>query len=146
MRHQTPSNVGETLRRVLQRIDPDKRLQAFDIWNFWDEEVGDAIARHAQPAGFRAGVLSVRVDGAAWMQELQFLKEGLRERLNRRLGDPLIRDIYFVSGAIQRKPTAAGSTGDDRLASVPVAMPRLNDPKLAEIFQRIARAYARRPR
>jgi len=98
--------VADTLRRVLQRIDPDHRLEVYRLWTFWREEVGQAIAARAEPAGFRAGVLSVRVNSAAWMQELQFMKEELRERLNARLGADLIRDIYFVSGPTRREPEA----------------------------------------
>ena len=92
-----PNLLGDALRQVLQRIDPERRLAVYRVWVFWDDVVGAAVAARAQPASFRDGVLSVRVGGAAWMQELQFMKEDVRERLNERLGAELIRDIYFVS-------------------------------------------------
>jgi hypothetical protein len=139
-----PSAVGDTLRRVLQRIDPDKRLDVYRLWTFWAEEVGEAIASRAEPAGFRAGVLSVRVSSASWTQELQFMKETLRERLNARLGDDLIRDIYFVSGSMTRRDTEpAGDVGSSKPIAVPL-LPPMRDPELAAVFRRIVRAHARR--
>lgn len=143
-----PQSVGDALQRVLQRIDPDRRLAVFRVWA---AEVGDTVARRASPVGFRDGILSVRVSGAAWMQELQFAKEEIRERLNRRLGADVVRDVYFVAGTVPAPqppvvpPPRAGNedTGgddDDAIAD----LPPLRDPRLAEIFARIARAHRRR--
>jgi hypothetical protein len=138
------SGFGETLQRVLQRIDPDKRLEVYRVWTFWDEEVGEAIASRAEPAGFRAGVLSVRVSSASWTQELQFMKDMIRERLNARLGEELIRDIYFVSGSTTRREAdSAQEEGPSRPIAVPL-LPPIRDPELAAVFRRIVRAHARR--
>jgi hypothetical protein len=139
-----PRELGQTLQRVLQRIDPDKRLEVYRVWTFWDEEVGETIASRAEPAGFRAGVLSVRVSSAAWTQELQFMKETLRERLNARLGKELIRDIYFVSGSMTRREAEPVRETANKPIAVPL-LPRMRDPNLAAVFRRLVRAHARRP-
>jgi predicted nucleic acid-binding Zn ribbon protein len=116
------------------------------VWVFWDDVVGAAVAARAQPAGFRDGVLSVRVGGAAWMQELQFMKEDVRERLNARLGAELIRDIYFISGVVEPRrpapPPAATAIEDTE----PVELPPIRDARLAEVFERIARRHQGRRR
>jgi predicted nucleic acid-binding Zn ribbon protein len=137
--------VGNALRQVLQRIDPERRLEVFRIWA---GEVGDAVAARAEPAAFRDGVLSVRVHGAAWMQELQFAKEEIRTRLNRRLGAERVRDIYFVSGS-ERAPAPPAPRQSPAAAdpsNPPIDLPPLRDPRLAEVFARIARAHQRRGR
>jgi len=141
-----PEAVGDALQHVLQRIDPDRRLALFRIWN---DEVGAAIAAHAEPAALRDGILSVRVHGAVWMQELQFAKEEIRTRLNQRLGAEVVRDVYFVSGAGDRTlarpadaPPVERAVDDDE----PVDLPPLRNPRLTEIFTRIARAHRRRGR
>ena len=136
-----PTRAAGPLQRLLQRIDPDQRLRVYRLWTFWDREVGEAIAARAQPASYRAGVLAVRVSSAAWMQELQFLKETLRERLNTRLGAVLIDDIYFVSGATAA-PRRATTT--PAIGPAPAPLPRLRDPDLAAAFTRIVQAHARR--
>ena len=62
----------------------------------WDAGVGPTVARHARPRRLRQGALVVAVDGAEWMQELQFLKHDLCERLNARCGRDIVRDIFLV--------------------------------------------------
>lgn len=140
-----PDRVGNALRQVVQRIDPERRLAAYRVWTFWAEEVGPTVAARAEPAAFRDGVLSVRVAGAAWMQELQFMKDELRQRLNQRLGTDLIRDIYFVSGAVRRAPRAPAPPAPAP-EEAPVAMPAVSDPKLAAILARLAEAARTRGR
>ena len=139
----SPSGVGELLDRVLRRIDSDQRLHAYRVWSFWAEEVGETIASRAHPAGIHGGVLSIRVTSHSWIQELQFMKEDIRARLNKRLGKDLIRDIYFVSApaptVIVAKPEAPQAT---ELEIPP--LPAVRDPRIAAVFERIVRAHARR--
>jgi predicted nucleic acid-binding Zn ribbon protein len=141
-----PQPVGDALHHLLQRIDPDRRLAVFRIWK---SEVGPAVAARAAPTGFRDGILSVRVDGAAWMQELQFAVEEIRTRLNARLGADIVRDIYFVAGnssAARPTPPVAPPRDDPAGLEEPIGLPPLRDTRLAEVFARIARAHRLRGR
>lgn len=142
-----PDRVADALRQVVQRIDPDRRLAAYRLWTFWSDVVGAAVAARAEPASYRDGVLSVRVAGAAWMQELQFMKDELRQRLNARLGAELIRDIYFVSGAAPRRaPAATRPVAPPRAVEPPIALPEVTDPALAAVLARLAEAARTRGR
>ena len=143
----TPGRVADALRQVVQRIDPDRRLAAYRVWTFWTDEVGPAVAARAEPSAFRDGILSVRVSGAAWMQELQFRKEELRERLNRRLGATVIRDIYFVSGPAPRPARPAPPVNDPAAPlETPIELPPVSDPALAAVLARLAEAARTRGR
>src|SRR5262245_23343158 len=95
-RHTPPSRLGDVLRAALARLPLTTPLADYELWTHWDAVVGPTLARHAQPVRLRRGVLSVEVDGAGWMQELQFLKQELRDRLNARLGRTVVRDIFTV--------------------------------------------------
>ncbi len=122
-------------------------MNVYRVWTFWDEEVGDTVAKHAQPDGFRSGVLSVRVDTSTWMQELQFMKQDLRSRLNQRLGETLIHDIYFVSGKtapVEKKSPITDAPDQSTARPRPIAMPRIKNPEIAEAFKRVALAHAKR--
>ena len=145
-RSHPPSALRDVLSVVLQRVDTEQQLRVYDLWSFWNDEVGAAIARRAQPAHCRNGVLFVTVATHAWMQELQFLKETLRDRLNARLGAPLVRDIYFVSGAIEVQPAAEAATVEPATVSGNrfVPLPAIADPALAAAFARVIEARAKR--
>jgi hypothetical protein len=142
-------SVGTVLRGVLKRIDSEESSQAFAVWSIWSELVGETLARRAQPSSYRNGVLFVTVGAHSWMQELQFMKETLRRRLNARLGRELIRDIDFVSGVVEPPrgrddPKAVIDQTAD--AAPPISLPELADPELAATFERLVRAHARRGR
>jgi hypothetical protein len=149
-RESRPNSIGEVLERIFQRIDPPDRRGIYRIWSFWADEVGEAIAARAQPAGYHGGILSVRVSSHTWMQELQFMKEDIRQRLNARLGREQIRDIYFVAGGTGPPATGVGSTSaappemPEEEPAVPI--PPLRDHRLTEAFERLAQAHARRGR
>lgn len=73
---------------------------AFELWS---EVVGDKIARHTEPLSLRKGVLRITVSDHAWIQQLQFLKEEIRGRLNQRLKKDVIENIFFQLGEIHEK-------------------------------------------
>jgi len=70
----------------------------------WPALAGERIARHTRAASFREGVLTIEVEGSAWMHELQFLKRELVQRANRHLGAEAVREVRFVlaRGGTQR--------------------------------------------
>ncbi len=141
-----PSPVADVLSDVLQRVDPEQQMRAYRIWSFWNDEVGTTIARRAQPARVRNGILFVTVATHSWMQELQFMKDTIRERLNARLGAPLIRDIFFVSGSVDAEESSDAPAAADATAPAPrplPSLPALTDPALAAAFARLLEARAR---
>jgi predicted nucleic acid-binding Zn ribbon protein len=91
-----PERIGDVLRALLDRLPVRERLREYAVWPHWQEAVGATIAQHARPVRIRRGMLCVAVDSAVWMQELQFLKESIREQLNARAGTDVVSDLFFV--------------------------------------------------
>lgn len=141
-----PAAVGDVLSRVLQRLDPDHQLQVYRIWTFWDQEVGESIARRAQPIRFRDGLLFVAVATHTWMQELRFLKDTIRDRLNARLGANQVQDIVFVSGQVETKPSPINVPPPQEAPAGPnlISLPPIANPQLASAFTRVVQARAKR--
>jgi len=139
------SAVHDILATVLKRVATPEEIAGYSVWTFWDDEVGETIARRAQPAHFRDGVLVVSVANHAWIQELQFMKEAIRDKLNTRLGRPVIRDLYFASGKIST-PVATVATEPQALprGSAVIEVPPIEDAALRGAMERILDARARR--
>lgn len=129
---------------LLARYDPDGRIRVYRLWDFWDEVVGEAIAQRARPYRLRDGVLMVQVSSHTWMQELQFLKQEIRAKLNAKLEAALITDLHFVPGKWREKKEQPPPAP---LPPIPVVVPELpstGSPELDEVIQRVAVAAARR--
>ena len=91
-----------SLKDIIASILNDSRLpfnpdDAF-IWKVWDEAVGKAVARNAQPLWIRDGRLRVKVSDPIWLQELEFAGETIKEKLNRKLGRDGVKKIEFRLG------------------------------------------------
>jgi len=75
------------------------------IWKIWDGVVGKEIAEHARPSTINRGILLVKVTDSVWLQELEFMAETIREKLNRRLRTDAVRKIRFKVGTPSREWT-----------------------------------------
>lgn len=69
------------------------------IWEVWDEAVGPAIAEHARPSYVKKGRLRVDVSDPIWLQELEFVRETIKEKLNEELGRKAVKRIDFRLGS-----------------------------------------------
>ncbi|PLX82199.1 MAG: DUF721 domain-containing protein [Desulfuromonas sp.] len=100
-------SAASLIQDLLRRQGLEGKLREYRAWEIWNEVVGPQIAARAQPLRIRDGVLEVRVDQAVWMQQLQLLKPQLLLRLNQRLGENLLHDIYLRRGKPARPETSA---------------------------------------
>ena len=71
-----------------------------EIWEVWEEVVGSSIAEHAQPSKIFKKQLRVHVSEPIWMQELEFVAETIKEKLNQRLGRKAVDKIIFRLGSL----------------------------------------------
>ena len=91
------------LKDVLSSLFSDAKLpfnpDDARIWKEWEGAVGAAIAKNAQPEWIKNGKLRVRVSNSVWLQELGFVEETIKEKLNRRLGRKAVNRIEFRLGS-----------------------------------------------
>src|SRR5918992_1040795 len=92
--------VGAVLEQSLKRLNLVPRLDEYGVWPIWNEVVGKTIARNAQPEKIRQGTLFVKVSSPVWMQQLQFVKDMITDKLNQRLRQDVVKNIFFMVGRI----------------------------------------------
>jgi len=95
-----PRPIRSILERTLKGLELDGQVRAYSIWGAWKEIVGESVASQTQPRTIRNKILFVDVSHSTWIQQLQFLKTTLLEKINVFLGEPLIQDIRFHLGKI----------------------------------------------
>lgn len=88
--------LGDALQAFLRASGISTQARHFAVFEAWDAALGRELARRARPVGFRAGTLSIEVQSAAHLHELQnFTGESFRHAANARLGKPEIRKVVF---------------------------------------------------
>jgi hypothetical protein len=146
----TIDRVGEVLGNSLKRLDLSYRLVEYGIWPVWDEVVGKTIAVNAQPEKIRNGTLFVKVTSSVWMQQLQFMKEMIAEKLNNRLNREVVKNIFFVVGRIdspgpaEPPSTPARPAIDEEPKIDEQFLESVSDPELRQAFKKLLKSYSRR--
>ena len=120
-----PAKLGDLLGNVVSRLGLERNLDDYRIWAAWDEVVGPAVARNAQPIRLQARRLVVAVKNATWMHELTLLRRDLCERLNGWMGREVVTELFLVVGRVE--PADSTSRRDSRTPAAVVEAPRPAD-------------------
>jgi hypothetical protein len=100
-----PAPVADLIASVFKGTPAAQRLKEGVIWQVWQNAVGAQIASRAKPVAIRNGVLTVVVSSSPWLQQLNFLKAELRDKLNTAIGEELVMDIYLKAGSFKEEPS-----------------------------------------
>jgi len=90
-----PTRVDDIIKRVMKNLDiPEETALRGRALNSWKLIAGDA-ASHSEPLRFQGGVMVVSVSSSGWMNELSMRKNELLRRLERDVGEGVVKDIRF---------------------------------------------------
>lgn len=94
------SPISEVVRSVIGSLEKKTKLTREDILGFWRQAVGERAAHHSSPVSLRRKVLTVRVDGSAWLYELSQKKREIFKSLRKNLGRGSIKEVKFKTGEL----------------------------------------------
>ena len=101
-RMEKPLPLGSVLQQAIKATRLDVDLDAYRLWQQWEDLVGPAIAENARPEAIKGTLLLVNVSSTPWMQQLQFLKNELIEKINEAFEKDLVGDIRFKIGVVNK--------------------------------------------
>ena len=103
-------HIGNILGDVLKTYRRESDGELMQVWDVWDDIVGDVIAQNARPAAFKGKILIVHVSSSTWVHQLQFLKKEMIAKVNKAFGKALIDDLKFKIGKLGewRMPNVEG--------------------------------------
>ena len=95
--------VADGLERVLRLLDAPGPATVGNLFENWDELVGDEMAEHARPLRLKGTTLVVGVDDAGWATQLRWLSHTLLDKLSGGLGPGVVTDLE-----VQVQPPVTG--------------------------------------
>jgi hypothetical protein len=152
---QKPSFLGDILSGYLNQPGLRSKIREQKILNAWDRVVGKAIAEVTQPARVRNRILQIRVINSVWMQELQFHKPFIIQKLNEFLGDPVLQDLRLVLGEREEKTPLQREEGwrktfrelaEEERERIEKEVSRLPDQEMREVLSRLFAKALTNPR
>ena len=140
------TTLDSLLKDVAHDLKFEDKMEQVMLYRLWNEAVGEQIARNASPVLVRADVLHVNVSSSVWVQQLQFLRDTMLEKINANLSGRKIKDIRFKIGPLPAAPPqhAAASLpelDDNEKLATQAESARISDPELREAFQDFMGAY-----
>ena len=73
-----------------------EQFMRWKLWARWEEVVGPTIAQNAEPVGFQRGTLFVWVRSSAWMQQMVFMREHIKNTINQKFENNFVKYIKFT--------------------------------------------------
>lgn len=91
--------LSPLIHEILRNAESSYPDAGHRIWEVWEAAVGADLARRSQPVTLRRGQLVVAVSSSSWMQQLSFLRDSIRDAVNRALGVEAVRTIRLQVSA-----------------------------------------------
>ena len=91
----SPVGIGPALDAFVRDLGLAGTLAQYDILTAWPEVVGEKIARVTTAQRMDNGVLFIGVRNATWRTELTLKRLDIIDKLNRRAGSSIVKDIRF---------------------------------------------------
>ena len=90
--------AADVLQGLLQN-SKSQLADGFVRWRLekvWDQIVGPTIGEQTLPVAFEHGTLFIWVRHSAWMQQLWFFQEAIKEKVNDHLGKAWVEQVRFT--------------------------------------------------
>ncbi len=119
----SPQSTQRLVGPLFRWLKLDESAASFRAMKaFWDA-AGPRIRMHARAERLRGAILFVRVESAAWSQELSILKSALIEKVRKTPGGEEVQDLRFSVGKIEELPDWSRPTAHARQELLPVSEP-----------------------
>ena len=147
--------IGDVLFSILKKRGMAVKIEENALFKFWPKAVGPQIASKTKPDSLKGGTLFVKTVSPVWVQQLHFVKEDIREKLNQLSGKDKVTEIRFSLGYTP----ARRKEEDDDVSPVKKAVLKkrdremiaectesLTDKELADILRRVMQTEISRRR
>ena len=128
---------------ILSVLPVNGRVKEYGLWKAWDQLVGPQVARQCQPDRLKDGILFLKVTSSVWMQQLQFMRSMILEKVNGCMGENAVRELRFQIGKVgpvkkgNLKPWRDVTLSPDILARIDRELSIVVDPELRNIIRKL---------
>jgi predicted nucleic acid-binding Zn ribbon protein len=91
------------LTKVLESVLGEKNLsgdiEAYRVFEKWDDIVGKKVGNHTRPVRITRDILYVEVNDHLWLAQLKYMKGDMIKKLEKSIKPGLFKDLkFFLKG------------------------------------------------
>ncbi|MGB0863380.1 MAG: DUF721 domain-containing protein [Saprospiraceae bacterium] len=87
--------LGDVLKQWLKTYKHRHRFNQTRITEAWSKMMGPTISGYTQKVYIRKGTLYIQIEASALRQELSYAKEKIKQNLNEKLGENIIKEVVI---------------------------------------------------
>jgi len=95
-RKSNEQTLEEAIDYFLKRTRLKNRQEELDVLDYWEEVMGEGIAKHTLSIDLRRKILYVKLDSASLRHELNLAREKVVRMMNERVGSDVINNIKLL--------------------------------------------------
>ena len=88
--------LKKAIEEAIEGVGIKSALDQESAVTLWGAVVGRAVSSVTKAEGVDSGTLVVRVESSVWRQELHMQKKEMINKLNKKIGAEVIREIRFI--------------------------------------------------
>ena len=104
---------------MIRSLGMNNKYKAQLIFFYWQKIVGEAIAAQASPADISFGTLVLTARSSVWANNLLMMKLDLIAKINRFVGDTVIKDIRFRGYSWQEEAAEEAAPVEEMATEAP---------------------------
>lgn len=85
--------LKEAIEEMLRDFRLEDKLTEVQIQNIWTAAVGKIVAKQTKAVYLKNGVLYILLLSAALKEEISYSKTKIADKINRRLGDIVVKEV-----------------------------------------------------
>ena len=90
-----PTPLAQVLEKMLEKKGLGGKLAQYALFEEWEKIVGASLAAKTEPLKIQGHQLVIGVEHSTWIQELQFMKPKLLEKIREMFPETTIKDLRF---------------------------------------------------
>lgn len=91
MSNKTP--LKPLIDKLLRAYGYQDQLDEIELIKVYEDVVGAVFVKHTKEVYFKNKTLFLKLDSAALKQELSYVKEAIKEKINQKMGKNIVEDI-----------------------------------------------------
>ncbi|MEA1896702.1 MAG: DUF721 domain-containing protein [Bacteroidota bacterium] len=95
MRRSKTQQISKVIQDFLKESGLESRLKEVELINSWEEIVGTMISKRTKKVEIKNGKMIIYLRSSVVKNELMMLRESLRNSLNEKAGEEIIKEIIL---------------------------------------------------
>lgn len=91
-------DIGNIIKDLISNSKIGREINKYNLFNHWQEIVGEEISKKSKPTRLKRGILFVSVSSSTWANELSLMSDQLVGKINSFLKEKVVNEIRFRPG------------------------------------------------